>query len=177
MSSLSPDPIDTSLASIVPYAARYKADFARITLEWYQEYQFELEPIDERLLSAPEEVLASGGAIWFAICCDEVIGTIGVKRDSDQAYELIKLGVRKQYRGQHIGKRLVSTALAFAQRMDAERVILYTHAKLRNACRLYRRMGFIPQRLDGCPYMKANVCMCLSFTKPNQSATRGTKPC
>jgi ribosomal protein S18 acetylase RimI-like enzyme len=167
MSDLSPDHVDASLVSIVPYTSRYRADFARITLAWYQEYHFELEPIDERLLSAPEDhVLASGGAIWFAICCDdEAIGTIGIRKNSDQDYELIKLGVSPpQYRGQHTGKRLVSTALAFAHRRGGQRVILYTHSKLANACRLYRHLGFLEQRMpDGCPYRKANVFMALSL--------------
>src|SRR5262245_3146205 len=103
MSYLSPDHVDASRVAIVPYAPRYRADFARITLDWYQEYNFKVEPIDALLLPAPEEyVLASGGAIWFATCCEEAIGTIGIKKHTDREYELIKLGVHPLHRGQHI---------------------------------------------------------------------------
>ena len=52
--------------AIVPYAPQYRADFARLTYEWYHEYHFSAEPIDRCLLANPQKhVLSPGGVIFW----------------------------------------------------------------------------------------------------------------
>src|SRR4030095_8785722 len=124
---------------IIPYTPQYRADFERITREWFEEYHLSVEPFDERLFADPDQVLATGGAIFFARCCDEIVGSCGVMKHSDpEEFELIKLGVRRLYRGMHIGQRLVQAALEHTRRSASpQRIVLYTNTRLVVARFLY----------------------------------------
>jgi ribosomal protein S18 acetylase RimI-like enzyme len=155
---------------IIPYAPHYRANLERISREWFSEYHFQVEPFDQQLFEDPvRHIIAPGGAVFFARCCKhEIVGTCGVmkhsKPDEPDEFELIKLGVCRPFRGMRIGQRLVEHALAHIKRAGGQGAILYTHTKLGNACRLYRKLGFIEEHMrDGCPYKKANLFMRLSW--------------
>jgi ribosomal protein S18 acetylase RimI-like enzyme len=149
---------------IIPYTPQYRADFERITREWFNEYQFSVEQLDELLFQDPEtHVLAPGGAIFFARCCDEIVGTCGVMKHSAHEFELIKLGVTRHFRGMHIGQRLVEAALAHARSAGARRIVLYTNTRLLAACNLYRNLGFIERPSLSERYAKANAFMVLEY--------------
>jgi ribosomal protein S18 acetylase RimI-like enzyme len=147
--------------AIVPYAPQYRADFARLTYEWYHEYHFSAEPIDRCLLANPQKhVLSPGGVIFLAQCCEHIVGCCGARKHAADTFELIKLGVSKYYRGRKIGQALVETTLAHVKSVGGQRVMLYTNTKLGNACRLYRKLGFIEKPMpDGAPYKKADRFM------------------
>jgi len=128
--------------TILPYTPQYRLDFKRLNLEWITAY-FSVEPLDTRLLSDPETYfLQPGGAIFFAKCCMEIVGTVGLLMHPDGGFELSKMGVTRLYRGRGIGQQLVQTALEKAKSLGAKAVFLETHSKLLPAVLLYKKLGF-----------------------------------
>jgi ribosomal protein S18 acetylase RimI-like enzyme len=150
---------------IIPYTPQYRVDFERITRDWFKEYHFPVEPIDELLFRDPERyVLAPGGGIFFARCCDEIVGTCGVLKHTVHEWELIKLGVKRAFRGMKVGQRLVEAALAYARSAGAQRIVLYTNSRLLAAYFLYRKLGFRERPFpQGTRYEKANSFMVLEY--------------
>ena len=57
---------------IVNYQPKYQTHFEKLNRQWIEEY-FEMEPLDEFVLTHPEDaILKNGGAILMAIYNEEV---------------------------------------------------------------------------------------------------------
>ena len=50
---------------MIRFEHRHAKDFKRWNLEWLERF-FQIEPIDTKMLSEPQTVIASGGAIFLA---------------------------------------------------------------------------------------------------------------
>jgi DNA-binding MarR family transcriptional regulator len=59
---------------IIPFEARYRADFKRLNLEWLHRY-FKVEPIDEAVLGDPEGLIRAGGHLFLARLRGRIVGT------------------------------------------------------------------------------------------------------
>lgn len=146
---------------IVPFAPELREHFYRLNAEWVQRY-FELEPYDIEVLSNPERViLSSGGAIFFAMLGDEVVGTCALMQVSPGEYELTKMGVDPSAQGLGIGRKLIEAAIAEFKRLGGHELYLETNTKLQTAIRLYESSGFEhqPAVRAGTHYSRANVYM------------------
>ena len=109
-----------------------------------------MEPEDERLLGNPQEaILAPGGALWVLIDHDAVVGTVALLHEGAGCYELIKMTVAKEYRGQGWGSRLVQTAIDGARRRGARMLYLITERSLKDAIHLYTKAGFEEVPFEG----------------------------
>jgi len=129
---------------IVPWEDRFAGDFKDISVAWLEEFDL-LEPIDLEMLDNPHrDILESGGQIFFALEGDAVLGTCGMQPVEPGVYEVIKLGVRPEYRGRGAGKLLLEACLDWAGAQKARKVVLYSNSRLQSALRLYRRCGFTP---------------------------------
>lgn len=127
---------------IIDYAPELKGYFKSLNLEWLEKY-FYVEPIDERILSNPDEnIISKGGAILFARYDDSIVGTCALKYEGNDRYELTKMAVTEKYQGKQIGKKLMQVSLEKAKEIGAEEVILYTHSSLIAAVNLYKKTGF-----------------------------------
>ena len=128
--------------AIIDYAPQYKEDFKRLNLEWIA-YYFSVEDIDNALLSDPEKYfLRPGGYIFFAQCCEQIVGTCALLKHPERGFELSKMGVTRPYRGMHIGRTLVETALEKVRALGEPESFLETHSKLLPAMHLYKKFGF-----------------------------------
>ncbi len=135
--TVSPDAV-----TIVPYAAHYAADFARLNTRWITEY-FTLEAPDIAVLSDPEgAILAPGGQVYFALDGTRVIGTVAALPTAAGVFELAKMAVEPEAQGRGVGKLLVEAVIGFAREAGAHTLILLTHSKLRPALHLYEKLGF-----------------------------------
>ena len=56
--------------------------------------------------------------------------------------ELVRMGVREDYRGKHIGRRLFDTLEEFAIKKGMKQIVLSTLDKRELACRFYEGVGF-----------------------------------
>jgi ribosomal protein S18 acetylase RimI-like enzyme len=127
---------------IVTFDPSLRDEFKRLNVAWLERY-FKVEPIDERVLSNPEqEILAPGGEILFAVLDGEVVGTVGLKAEAPDEFELTKMAVDERFQGRGYGQRLLETAVQLAARRGKHRVVLYTQKVLKPAITLYRKNGF-----------------------------------
>lgn len=159
-SSTPPAPAaDDGTVDIVPFEARYRDDFRRLNFEWLQRY-FRVEPIDEQVLSRPEDILRDGGSILFARSSDRIVGTCALIRHGDD-YELSKMAVTADWQGRGIGRRLLEAALEEFRRRGQGGLYLETNAILGPAISLYESLGFEHATRPGgpSPYQRANVYM------------------
>ncbi len=145
---------------IVPYDAKYKQAFYDYNVAWLKEF-FEVEPIDEKVLSDPEQyILSTGGEIFFAVENGRAIGTVAMKTAENGAFELTKLAVDPSARKGGIGAALCEVVIERFQARGGKTLYLETNTKLENAIRLYWKLDFVelPSPFKS-PYERANYYM------------------
>ncbi|MCF1749847.1 GNAT family N-acetyltransferase [Mariniradius sediminis] len=144
---------------IIEYTPDLQPDFERINKQWVEQF-FSLEEFDRNQLENPKEyILDKGGAILFAKEGKRILGTVGLVKAGDGAFEMIKMGVSPEARGRGIGRLLGMAILQKARALGGRKVVLYSSSKLEAALALYRKIGFkdIPM---GCgQYGRCNVKM------------------
>ena len=154
--------ISASNVRVVGFEPRWREDFADLNIEWLQHW-FVVEPHDREVLGNPEQhILADGGHILFAVDGDEhALGTVALKHDGDGVYELTKMAVTPDARGQGIGRLLIDAALALYQTLDGRELYLESSSPLITAIGMYERSGFRhhPAPRAGSHYARADVHM------------------
>lgn len=144
---------------IIKYTPEYQQYFEQLNRAWVEKY-FEIEPMDEALLSNPEDtILKSGGQIFFVKHQSQIIGTIALIFISNGIYELAKMAVNENFKGIGAGKFLCRTAIEEAKKINADKLILFTNSKLKTAIGIYHKFGFKNVQLDGQEYSRANTKM------------------
>ncbi|MDZ4147181.1 MAG: GNAT family N-acetyltransferase [Flavobacteriaceae bacterium] len=151
-------------AEIIPYQPDFKTDFVRLNIAWLEEF-FEVEPIDKEVLNHCEDsIIQKGGFIFFAKSENSILGTCAFIKIESHVFELTKMAVDKNYRGQGIGQLMLDHAVAFAEKHHWKKLILYSNTLLENAIYLYRKSGFIEVPLEkDCVYKRGNIKMELVF--------------
>jgi DNA-binding MarR family transcriptional regulator/predicted GNAT family acetyltransferase len=151
---------------ILDYEPRYKAAFKRLNLEWLERY-FEVEPVDERILSDPQgQVLKRGGKILFARLDGEIVGTAALIPREEGTAELTKLAVAEKARGRQAGKKLVLAAIERARALGARTLQLHTNPKLVAANQLFRQLDFsqvTPAPRKDLGYKRPSILMTLAL--------------
>ena len=149
----------TAAIDIIDFEPRYAPDFKRLNLEWLERF-FRVEPIDVQVLSRPEDIVRSGGAIWLAREGDRVLGCCALISKGDGAYEVSKMAVTPDAQGQGLGRRLLEAAVQGFSRTGGRLLFLETNSALQTAIALYESSGFQHrQRPTPSPYQRANVYM------------------
>lgn len=146
---------------IVPFAPELREHFYRLNAEWLARY-YKIEPIDHAVLSEPEKhILEPGGAIFFALVGDEVVGTCALMPESPGVYELTKMGVTEGHQGLGLGRRLIDAVIAEFRRLGGKELFLESQRKLQAALKLYASAGFElqPGIKPGSHYQRADVYM------------------
>lgn len=130
--------------TIRKYEPVHQSAFERIYKTWFiGHFQMAPEPQDEYVLQHPEKaILEPGGSLLVALHTDQLAGAVALKRVDKDSFELTKMVVGEEYRGQGIGKDLVAAILQEAVRLGAKRVVLYSHSSLQSALHIYRKAGF-----------------------------------
>jgi putative acetyltransferase len=167
------DRFDGGDIRIVDYGPRWRADFARLNLEWLQRW-FAVEPIDREVLHDPEtHLLTGGGRVLFAIATADAgtqraVGTVALKHHGDGVYELTKMAVAPEARGHGVGRRLMVAALDTYRALAGRELFLESSSKLGPALRLYESVGFVhhPAPRPGSHYARADVYMVWNPSSP-----------
>ena len=159
----------TSLDSIHVRALRSGDDasaFRTLNEEWIT-LHFSLEPKDRETLGDPENtILRRGGQIFMLHSGADAIGCVALIPMTDGVYELSKMAVSPQHRGQGYGRRLLLHAITQARGLGARSLFLGSSTKLASAVHLYESVGFrhVPsETLPPTPYTRANVFMELAL--------------
>lgn len=144
---------------VMNYQPAFREAFKQLNIAWLNQY-FTVEPIDEYVLSNPEEaILKDGGRLLFAIQRGVVIGTVALKNMGNGRFELTKMTVRQDYRGKGIGTVLCRQAITEAERIGATELVLFSHRRLPDALWIYRKLGFVDTEVDRTTYARADVMM------------------
>jgi len=145
---------------IVPLRDEFAGDFERLNREWLERYGL-LENGDLPYLLEPRKnIVEAGGAVLVALAGGRVVGTVAVIRQSDTVFELAKLAVATEARGLGLGRRLTRAAIDVAASAGAERIVLSSNARLREAVALYESLGFRhAASVPGVAYATADVFM------------------
>jgi len=147
---------------IVDYDPRWRADFARLNIDWLERF-FVVEPIDREVLSDPDtHILADGGRVLFAVNEDKhAVGTVALKHEGEGVYELTKMAVEPGHQGRGIGRLLMQGALDVYRALQGRELFLESSSKLTPALALYESVGFrhYPAPRPGSHYARADVYM------------------
>ena len=128
--------------SIVPFQDQYSKYFYELNYDWLSEY-FYVEDYDEKVLkNCKEEIIDKNGYIFFAIHDNSVVGTMALIPRENGVYELNKMAVNKELRGNGIGNQLINFIIDFAKNKRYKSVILYSNTVLKNSIHLYNKFGF-----------------------------------
>lgn len=147
------------LIRIEPFEDRWAPDFKRLNKAWLETY-FEVEPVDEEMLSNPRTYyLDKGGFIYFALLNDQVIGCYALIKSAEDCFELSKMAVDTAFQGRHTGHLLVQHAIATAKKKGANKLQLYSHSKLGAAIHLYRKFGFVQIPVGNSIYKRSDIKM------------------
>lgn len=149
----------TTSVEIVEYQPEYARYFEQYNREWIEE-NYVLEELDIYLLQHPEEsILKDGGEIFFARHNGDIIGTVAMKKKSEEEYELSKMAVRSNARGIGAGNLLCKAVIQKATERGAKKVFLYSNTLQSTAIKLYRKLGFIEIPVEAGVYERANIKM------------------
>ena len=151
--------------SIESFKKEYISDFYALNKEWIEE-SFLLEESDKFDLLNPEEsIINKGGEIFFALIEDKPIATVAMIPIKSDTYELAKMTVDTQYRGNGIANKLMDKCILFAKEKKVKEIILITNDTLVIARNLYDKYGFKEVPLDSDKYLRGNVKMTLNLTE------------
>ncbi len=146
--------------SIVAYADRFADDFARLNREWLDRFGLYEEADGKQLYAPRQAIIDTGGEIFVAIKAGRVVGTCALVRMSPLMFEIAKLSVATDARGEGLGRRLTEHAIDRARQQRATTIALVSSTKLTTALRLYESLGFVHKPLPASqPYATADVYM------------------
>ena len=154
-----------SNVTIVSFDEEYSSIFYELNKLWIEE-SWLLEKSDKfDLLNPKESIIDKGGEIFFALIDGNVIGTVAMIRSSDRIYELAKMTVDINYRGNGVANKLMDQCLDYAINNSAQQIYLITNDRLVIARNLYDKYGFKEVKLDSDKYLRGNVKMALNLTE------------
>ncbi len=150
----------TTTFQIESYDVKFKQAFYDLNIWWLEKY-FKVEPIDERVLSNPEdEILAKGGEIFFAVQNGKAVGTIAMKAEPGGVYELTKLAVDPSVQHGGMGRALCNKVIKRFKARGGKTLYLETNTVLEPAIKLYQKLGFVAvDPPSPSPYERANHYM------------------
>lgn len=147
------------MIELIDYTDEFAADFKSINLEWLDKYHLTEEP-DLRILNDPRgTILETGGVIYLAREKGNIIGSAALIKEHDQVYELAKMTVIPEWRGNGVSKLLMDKCLEKARELKAKKVILFSNSQLTSALNLYRKYGFKHTALTNNHLQTADVKM------------------
>ncbi len=140
--------------------------FRTLNEEWIVRH-FALEPKDVETLADPEStIISKGGHILMAHAGAEAVACVALIPNGPGVFEISKMAVSPQLRGQGIGRRLLQQAIAHARNLGATSLFLGSSTKLPAAVHLYESVGFShvpPHELPPNNYARTDVFMRLTL--------------
>ena len=130
--------------SIVPFRPSHTDGFRSLVVDTLREFGFEQDPELDGDLDDPA---ATYVAVWVALSGDDVVGSVALREDGDDAVVLKRMYLRRDQRGRGLGKPLLAIALEWARANDVHVIRLDTSERMVAAQRLYEAHGF--ERVPG----------------------------
>lgn len=145
--------------TIVDYEDRYQEPFRDLNLEWLDKFNLR-EDRDMEVLEDPRStIIDKGGFIWLAKCNDRIIGSSAIMLEHDGVYELAKMSVAPEWRGNGVSKLLIEVCLEKARALKAKKLELFSNNQLKAALKLYENYGFRYVDVTDSPFQTADIKM------------------
>ncbi len=141
--------------------------FRHLNEEWITRY-FGMEEEDRLVLNDPEaHIVKKGGHIFMAFADQDTAGCCALIAMKPERFELAKMTVAHQFRGQGIGRKLLEYTIDQARLVGAKSLFLGSNTRLADAIHLYEAFGFrhlSRGEAPASPYSRANVFMELDLS-------------
>ena len=148
---------------IVDYRPEHQPFFEKFNRQWIEEL-FEMEPVDELVLTNPgKAILAPGGAILMALYKGVPAGTVGLRKFDEETFEFTKMAVDTSFRRKGIAEAVSFASFRKAKELGATRVVLYSNTLNTGAIKLYEKIGFRHVPVENDLYKRANVKMVINI--------------
>lgn len=150
---------------IVDYEAKYLMTFKRLNIMWINSH-WSLEPHDLEVLNDPEtSILSNGGHIFVALVNGKPMGVVALcpMENPEYDFELAKLAVDPESRGNGVGEKICRTALEYARHKGAKKIFLESNTLLKPAIGLYRKLGFMELKEYHPAYERGDIQMELTL--------------
>lgn len=149
---------------IVSYSNKYSKYFYELNYDWLNEF-FYVEEYDEQVLrNCKSEIIDKGGYIFFALNNSQVVGTMALILKENGIYELNKMAVKKDLRGNGIGHQLIQYIIDYSIDKNFKSIILYSNTVLKNSIHLYKKFGFNEIDNSDAPYKRSDIKMELKLS-------------
>ena len=134
---------------IINLKIEYEKHFYDLNIAWLKEF-FLVEDYDQKILSNPQKhIINKGGSIFFAKKNKKIIGVVALMpTDKLDVFELTKMGVKKSFRNQGVGRLLINKCIQKVKLDKLKKIIIYSNRKLENAIYLYKSFGFTEVELE-----------------------------
>ena len=150
------------MIEIVWFNKKYSEQFFILNKVWIEE-SWRLEDSDKKDLLNPDKIVENGGQVFFALENKIPVGTAAMIKSSDDRFELAKMTVQEDCRGNGVANMLMDECLKFAKENKAKEIFLISNDSLRIARNLYDKYGFKEVDLDSQKYDRGNVKMRLNL--------------
>ena len=127
--------------------AETEEDVAEVRALWIEYWEtlglpLTLQGFGEQLQRLPGEFASPAGVLVLALRDSTAAGTVAVRPLRGDACEAKRLYVRPDFRGEGLGRRLLSMAIEFARQAGYRVMYGDTLPTMREAARLYEDIGF-----------------------------------
>lgn len=145
--------------NIIGYLPEHQPWFEKFNRAWIEEW-FTMEPLDEWVLTNPEDaIMKDGGEILMASYNGDIAGTVALRKLHEGVFEFTKMAVGENFRRKGIAEALTYASFEKAKELGATKVILYSNTKNAAAIKLYEKIGFKHLPVENNVYARANVKM------------------
>ena len=134
--------------------------FAALNAEWIKELHY-LEESDKLMVAHPEIYTQNGNHVFSAHIGGQVAGACALKKHEDGRYELTKMAVDSDFRGNGVGQKIMTVVETYAKEaLGLDYLFLLSNTKNAAALRLYARNGWTVNHEGPHPvYDRANIGM------------------
>lgn len=138
------------MIKIIPYKDEYKAKVISLVLDVY-ENELSFKGYDRPDIHDISKYYQNDedSDFWLGISENELIGTVGLMKKTDELAYIKRLIVKEDYRKQGLGEKLLQKALQFAKDRGFKTIYAGTVKENQTAIQFYEKHGF--KRSDDVP--------------------------
>lgn len=132
------------MIKIVPFSKKYKDEVVHLILDIY-ENELGFTGYNRPDIYNIFEIYQENGNsnFWLALSDKELVGTIGVLEKTKKVAYLKRMVVKKEFRNQGIGQKLLQVAIEFTRKHGFQKIYAGTVLENMNAIEFYQKQGFV----------------------------------